>query len=128
MAGSRYIFIIIKSRKGLELVSSLKHKTKNKLEMFAIQHRSIWPNFILIVPGIQKNKRMCNFHDVAIPMKTLQILKSADFKKKKKCRYLENDTLFFLRIKKIINCTSRVTIWHKIILTHFIFSTFVSVS
>ena len=83
MAGSRYIFIIIKSRKGLELVSSLKHKAKNKLEMFAIQHRSIWPNFILIVPGIQKNKRMCNFHDVAIPMKTLQILKSADFKKKK---------------------------------------------
>ena len=83
MAGSRYIFIIIKSRKGLELVSSLKHKAKNKLEMFAIQHRSIWPNFILIAPGIQKNKRKCNFHDVAIPMKTLQISKSADFKKKK---------------------------------------------
>ena len=31
-----------------------------------------------------------------------QILKSADFTKKQKSRYLKNETLFFLQIKKII--------------------------
>ena len=40
--------------KGLELVRSLQHWVKNILEMFAIQHTSIWPNLILIVLGIQK--------------------------------------------------------------------------
>ena len=40
--------------KGLELVRSLQHWVKNILEMFAIQHTSIWPNLILIVLRIQK--------------------------------------------------------------------------
>ena len=34
---------------------------------------------------------------------TPQILKSADFTKTQKSRYLENKTLFFLQIKKFIN-------------------------
>ena len=38
----------------MELVSSLQHSAKNMLEMFAIQHTSTWPNFILIGRGIQK--------------------------------------------------------------------------
>ena len=42
-----------------------------------------------------------------------QILKSVDFTKKKKSRYLENETLFFLQIKKLIDCTSRATLWQK---------------
>ena len=33
-------------------------------------------------------------------MMTSQILKSADFTKSQKSRYLENETLFFLQIKK----------------------------
>ena len=33
-------------------------------------------------------------------MMTSQILKFVDFTKTKKCRYLENETLFFLQIKK----------------------------
>ena len=53
MARSRYVVILIKSQKGLELVSSLLHWAKNMLEMFVIQHTSIWPNFILIVIRIQ---------------------------------------------------------------------------
>ena len=35
-------------------------------------------------------------------MMTSQILKSAGFAKTQKSRYLENETLFFLRIKKLI--------------------------
>ena len=39
-------------------------------------------------------------------MMTSQILKSAGFTKTQKSQYLENETLFFLRIKKFINYTS----------------------
>ena len=42
----------------------------------------------------------CNFHYVAMPMMTSQILKSVDFTKTQKSRYLENETSFFLQIKK----------------------------
>ena len=43
------------------------------------------------------------------------ILKFVDFTKTQKSRYLENETLFFLQIKKFINYTSRTTLWHKIL-------------
>ena len=36
MAGSRYIVILIKSEKSLELVSNLQHSAKNMLEMFVV--------------------------------------------------------------------------------------------
>ena len=39
-------------------------------------------------------------------MMTSQILKSVGFTKTQKSRYLENETLFFLKIKKFINDTS----------------------
>ena len=39
-------------------------------------------------------------------MMTPQILKSAGFTKTRKSWYLENETLFFLQIKKFINYTS----------------------
>ena len=35
---------------------------------------------------------MCNFHYVAMPMMTSQILKSADFIKTQKSRYIKNET------------------------------------
>ena len=54
MARFHYIVVLIKSEKGLELVSGLQHWTKNISEMFAIQHTSIWPNFILIALKIPK--------------------------------------------------------------------------
>ena len=54
MAGSHYIVFLIKSRKGLELVSSSQYWAKDMLEMFSIQDNSIWPNFIVIVLTIQK--------------------------------------------------------------------------
>ena len=38
-----------------------------------------------------------------MPLMTPQILKSLDFTKTEKSRYLENETLFFLQIKKFIN-------------------------
>ena len=38
MAKFSYIAVLIKSYKGLELVSSLQHWTKNMLETFIIQH------------------------------------------------------------------------------------------
>ena len=58
-------------------------------------------------------------------MMTSQILKSVDFKKIEKfryleneilSRYLENEILFFLQIKKLINYTSRATLLQKIVL------------
>ena len=46
-------------------------------------------------------------------MITSQILKLVDFTKIQKSRYLENETLFFLQIKKFINYTTRTTLWQK---------------
>ena len=46
-------------------------------------------------------------------MITSQILKSVDFIKTKKSRYLENETLFLLQIQKFINYTLRATLWQK---------------
>ena len=39
-----------------------------------------------------------------------QILKFVDFTKTQESRYLENETLFFLQMKKLINYTSRATL------------------
>ena len=47
-------------------------------------------------------------------MMTSQILKSPDFTKTQKSRYLENET-FFLQIKKFINYTLRATVWQRIV-------------
>ena len=41
-----------------------------------------------------------------------QTFKSVDFTKTQKSRYLKNET-FFLLMKKLINCTSRATLWEK---------------
>ena len=46
-------------------------------------------------------------------MMTAQILKSVDIAKTQKSRYFENET-FFLQIKKIMNYTTRTTLWQKI--------------
>ena len=43
-----------------------------------------------------------------------QILKSVDFTRTQKFRYLEDKT-FFLQIKKFINYTSRGALWQKIV-------------
>ena len=45
-------------------------------------------------------------------MMTSQISKSVDFTKTRKSRYLENETLLLLQIKKFSNCT----LWQKIVL------------
>ena len=46
-------------------------------------------------------------------MMTSEILKFMNFTKTQKARYLENETLFFLQIKKIINYISRATLLQK---------------
>ena len=68
------------------------------------------------VQGFKRNKRKCNFHYVAMLMMTSRILKFVDFTKIQKSKYLENETLFFLQIKKIINYTSRATLCQKTVL------------
>ena len=50
-----------------------------------------------------------------MPMMMSQILKSVDFTKTQKSRYVENET-FFLQIKKFINYTSRATYGKKTVL------------
>ena len=52
MARSWYIVILIKSQKDPELIFSIHYWAKNMLEMFVIQHTSVWPNLILIVQSI----------------------------------------------------------------------------
>ena len=52
----------------------------------------------------------CNFHYEAMPVVTPQILKSVDITQTQKSRRLENETLFFLQIKKFFNYTSRATL------------------
>ena len=49
-------------------------------------------------------------------MMTSQMLMSVGFTKTQKSRCLENETLFFLQIKKFINYTSRATLWQKVVL------------
>ena len=83
--------------------------------MFVIRYNSMWPNFILIILRIQRNKRKCNFHYAAMSMMTSYILQLLDFTKTQKSKYLENET-FFLQMKKFINYTSRATLWQKILL------------
>ena len=56
--------------------------------------------------GCKINKHHCNFHYIAMPMMASQILKSVDFTKTRKSRYLEVET-FFTQIKKLTNYTSR---------------------
>ena len=51
-----------------------------------------------------------------MPMMTSQVLQFADFKTTQKSKYVENETSFCLQIKKIINYTSRATLWQKILL------------
>ena len=51
-----------------------------------------------------------------MPMMTSEILKSVNFSKTQKSRYLENKRLLFLQIKKFINYTSRAILWQKIVL------------
>ena len=48
------------------------------------------PNFVLTVLWVQRNKHKSNFHYAAVSMMTSQILKSVDFSKTQKSRYLEN--------------------------------------
>ena len=49
-------------------------------------------------------------------MMTSEILKSVDFTKTQKPRYLKIKALFFLQIKKFINYTSNTTLFLEIVL------------
>ena len=49
-------------------------------------------------------------------MMTSQILKSVDFTKTQKSRYLENEKSFFIQIKKVINYISKAALWQKVVL------------
>ena len=49
-------------------------------------------------------------------MKTSLILKSVGFTKIPKSRYLKNEILFFLKVKKLFYYTSRANSWQKIVL------------
>ena len=52
----------------------------------------------------------CNFHHEAMSMMTSQILRSVDFTKSQKPRYVENEISFSPQIKKFINLTSKATL------------------
>ena len=93
MAGCRYWYFN-KIITEPELASSLPYWAKN-IEMFVIEHTSIWPSFLL---GFKINKHKCNFHYITYD----EILKSMDFIETQKSRYLVNEALVFPQIKKLI--------------------------
>ena len=80
--------------------------------MLPIKNDQILPycHFTKIIKGFKRNKHKCNFHFVVMLMMTSRILKSMDFTKSRKSRYLENETLFFLQIKRFIDYILRATI------------------
>ena len=49
----------------------------------------------------------------AILVMTPQILKSVDFPKTQKPRYVEKETLFFFKLENFINYTSRAALWQN---------------
>ena len=71
---------------------------------------------MLILLRIQKNKLKYNFHYVAKSTMASQVLKFVDFTKTWKARYVENEALLFLQIKKFINYTPRTNLWQEIVL------------
>ena len=63
-----------------------------------------WPNFILIICRIKENKHKCScFHYAAMYMLHVTNFEICRFQKTKNSKHLENETLFFLQIKKVIN-------------------------
>ena len=80
--------------------------------MFVLGYTNMWLNFILIT----KNNQKCNFHYAAMSMMTSQIFQSMNFTETQKSKYLQNETLFYLQIKKFINYVSKTTLWQKIFL------------
>ena len=62
--------------------------------MFVIQHISLDQISFYYYLGFKRNKQKRNFHYVAMLMMMSQILKSVDFTKSQKSRYLDNEILF----------------------------------
>ena len=108
-------YYFIKIKKGLELVSSLHNRGKNKSEIIIISF-SICPKFILIPTwdsnGTIKNKTS----DVVLSVITPQILKISNSSKTQKSKYPENEAESnFSSNKKLIHYTLRTLIWQKVI-------------
>ena len=87
--------------------TSYKSRRKNLLDASVVLIQAL---IRLPEQGFKRNKHKWNLHYAAMLMMTSQILKSAGFTKIQKFRYLENETLFFLQIKKFIKYTSRATL------------------
>ena len=54
----RYIDILSKSLKTLELVTSLHNRAKNRLQILVANYTHIRPNFILILPRTLKHRNL----------------------------------------------------------------------
>ena len=93
-----------------------RHKIEPKTYQKCFSYSTlVFDQYFLQYLGFKRNKQKCNFHYVAMHMMS-QILKSVDFSKTQKSRNHENKALFFLQIKKLINCASRATVWQKNVL------------
>ena len=75
--------------------------------------------------GFRRNKHNCNFHYIAMPMVTSQILKSG-FHKNAKIQISREQNIIFLQIKKFINYISKVTLWHGDIIRQYYISMIVA--
>ena len=67
--------------------------------MFVIGYTNMWPNFILVVHRIQKNKQKCSFHFAAMSMMTSQILQENQNIFRTKHYFIFKEIFFKLHIK-----------------------------
>ena len=92
-------------------VSSIEPKTIQKCFSYStvvFDQISLWQYVAFKI-----YKHQYNFHYVAMPMVTSQSLKSVDFTKTQKSKYLENK-IFLVQInKKIVKYSQRATLWQK---------------
>ena len=82
------------------LGTSFQSTTLSKNYVRNVCHTANWylTNFHFDSNQDSKEISMCKFHYFAMPMMTSHILKSLNFTKTQKSRYLKNKTLFFVQI------------------------------
>ena len=93
----------------MELVSNLQHWLKNMLEMLVIRYNSIWPNFILIVFRIQRNKLKCSFH-IQQCLWWCHRFWNLWISQKQKNPGISITKYLFFKLRKLINYTSGATL------------------
>ena len=83
------------------------------LDVIARRYTNIWPVLILILSRIEKESRKFNF---SVAYDDVTNMKFSDSSKTQKSKYLKNEAIIFLQMKKLFYYASKVILWQKILL------------